>query len=107
MKLNRQIKDFEWMNELNNAKSLSTDQWFAAVSFRRSIAHSVGDETTDIVKDTHFVSLTMDGTTDKAAVEQETLFLRTASHGKIITKYLCVGVPEATSVVLHDLVKRN
>ena len=33
----------------------------------------------------------MDVTTDKAGVEQEILFLRTARHGKIITKFLCVG----------------
>ena len=110
MKHNRPIKDFEWMNELDNAKGLNTGQnynsRFAAVSFLDSIAQSARHETADIVKNAHFFSLTMDGTTDKAAIEQETLFIRTAIHGKVTTKFLCVWEPEATtSIALHELIK--
>lgn len=112
VKHNRPIKDFEWMNELDNAKGINTGQnynsRFAAVTFLGSIAQSVRNETADIVKDAQFFSLTMDGTTDNAAIEQETLFLRTAIDGKVITKFLCVGEPEATtSVALHELIKKK
>ena len=61
VKHNRPIKYFEWTNELDNAKGLNNGQnynsCFAAVSFLDSIAQSVLDEMTDIVKDVHFVSL--------------------------------------------------
>ena len=109
VKHNRPIKDFEWMNELDNAKGLNTGQnynsRFAAVSFLDSIAQSARHETADTVKNAHLF-LNMDGTTDKAAIEQETLFIRTAIHGKVTTKFLCVGEPEATtSIALHELIK--
>lgn len=49
------------------------------------------------VKRAKFFSLTMDGSTDEATVEQETLFKRFCCQGDIVTKFLTIGEPASTS----------
>ena len=39
----------------------------------------------------------MDGSTDDASIEQESLFVRSCINGKIISKFICIGEPESTS----------
>lgn len=50
-----------------------------------------------------FFSLTMDGSTGSAVVEQETLFFRASINGKIVSR---IGEPNsASSVDLYTFVK--
>lgn len=39
----------------------------------------------------------MDGSTDEATVEQETLFVRFCCQGDTVTKFLTIGEPASTS----------
>ena len=49
------------------------------------------------IDDVKFFSLTMDGSTDKLVTEQDTIFIRWCSMGKIQTRYLCIGEPNSTT----------
>ena len=48
-------------------------------------------------------SMTMDGFTDSSANEQETLFVRTCTSGKITSRFLCTGEPILWSTCVDDL----
>lgn len=48
----------------------------------------------------------MDGSTDSAVVEQETLFFRASKNGKIVTRFVCIGESNSTSSAdLYTFVK--
>ena len=49
------------------------------------------------IDDVKFFSLTMDGSTDKLVTEQDTIFIRWCSMGKIQTRFLCIGEPNFTT----------
>ena len=111
-KANRPLKDFVWLNELDRAKGLDIgvayNNQIAAPVFLKSIASVEHNKLADAVEATRFFSITMDGTTDNAAVEQETIFLRSSTAGSISTRFLCIGEPESTtSEALHSFVLRK
>lgn len=61
------------------------------------------DKLIELLTGKKLFSLTMDGSTDSAVVEQETLFFRASINGKIVTR---IGEPNSTSSVdLYTFVK--
>jgi hypothetical protein len=50
-----------------------------------------------------FFSLSMDGNTDIASREQETLYARIVKNGEVVTKYLKIAEPE--SIRSEDLIQ--
>ena len=49
----------------------------------------------------------MDGSTDDATVEQESIFLRTYVNGQLLNRFVCVGQPlSSTAEHLHMYMKR-
>ncbi len=112
VKHNRPLTDFVWLNELDKAKGLdvgiSYNNEKAGPKFLKNIADMEREHSEDVVADTKFFSLTMDGTTDGGTVEQETLFMRTCRSGNIDTRFICIGEPEATtSEALHAFVLKK
>lgn len=100
IKNNRPISDFTWINKLDEQKGLEhgttyNNRW-AATAFLECIAETVRSEVTENVRGSKFFSLTMDGSTDCGTIEQETLFIRCCSEGKIMLKFLCIGEPRST-----------
>ena len=43
--------------------------------------------------------MTTAGSTDNSAKEQETLFVRICSNGKIATSFLCIDQPKSTTAI--------
>ncbi|XP_062589081.1 zinc finger protein 862-like [Saccostrea cucullata] len=107
IKHNRSISDFDWMNSLDEAKGMQhgstyNNRW-AATAFIECISDTLKEEMLSQIKGTKFFSLTMDGTTDSGTAEQETLFIRFCSAGKISCHFLCIGEPRSTTSA--DLLK--
>lgn len=79
-KNNNSFKDFIWLCELDEAKGLSIGKTYrnpkAAKTFCSNIAQSERNSLTDDITTAHFLSLTMDGSTDAGIVEQELVFAR-------------------------------
>lgn len=64
-------------------------------------------ETLKIAKQAGFYSLLMDGSTDLAGDEQETIYIRTAVAGRVTERFVAVGSPEnTTSQGLEDYVNK-
>ena len=100
-KHNRPIADFVWLNDLDQAKGYTVSDTYRNEKAGGVFIDNIADiERSQMYKDiakASFFSLTMDGTTDISAVEQETLFIRMANNGKIISKFLEICEPESTS----------
>jgi hypothetical protein len=62
-----------------------------------SIANVERNKLKDLLPKVIFFSITMDGRTDDASIEQESLFFRFCINGKIISKFICIREPESTS----------
>ncbi|XP_062611463.1 zinc finger protein 862-like [Saccostrea cucullata] len=82
--------------------STYNNRW-AATAFIECISDTLKEEMLSQIKGTKFFSLTMDGTTDNVTAEQETLFIRFCSAGKISWHFLCIGEPRSTTSA--DLLK--
>lgn len=102
IKSNRPISDFVWVNKLDIAKGIldsgeTYNNCKAATCFLENIAEVERESILESVKRAKFFSLTMDGSTDEATVEQETLFVRFCCQGDTVTKFLTIGEPASTS----------
>lgn len=79
-KNNKSFKDFTWLCELDEAKGLGIGKTYrnpkAAKTFCSNIAQTERNSLTDDITTAHFLSLTMDGSTDARIVEQESVFAR-------------------------------
>ena len=111
MKNNRPLSDFIWLNELDFCKGLlassktAYDNPHSAADFLGMIASVERENIVNLVRKADFFSLTMDGSTDKGTIEQETLFVRSSHKGRLHEKFLCVGEPQsACSEHLFDFV---
>ena len=102
VKYNRPFSDYQWLNQLDKAKGLDVgDSTYskqkAGVKFLEFIAQTERDKLVTLVANSHFFSLAMDGRSDVATIEQETLFLKTCYQGKLHVNFLCVEQPESTA----------
>ncbi|XP_062614641.1 zinc finger protein 862-like [Saccostrea cucullata] len=101
IKYNRPISDFIWLNKLDEAKGISHGNTYnnqkAATTFLENISACEKEKLEKMMDVVKFFSLTMDGSTDGSTTEQETIFIRFSVHGKITTRFLCIGEPESTS----------
>lgn len=97
---NRPFKDFCWMTELNRANGLDVGQTYvneyACAQFVDCIGSVLESSVIKKIKDASFISITMDGTTDLATKEQETLFVRMSLNGAVESQFLQVGEPKST-----------
>ena len=97
---NRPFSDYVWLNELDKCKGIDKGDTYnnekAAFIFLQSIADVERDKNVVTIQNVKFFSLTMDGSTDDASVEQETLFLRFCHRGKVQHKFIAIGEPETT-----------
>lgn len=110
IKNNRPISDFTWLNELDISKGYDHGTTYnnptAATAFLECISDVEKAKMSELLTSIKFFSLTMDGSTDSAVVEQETLFFRASINGKIVTRFVCIGEPNSTcSTDLYTFVK--
>ena len=61
-----------------------------------TISESAECELRNLCEKANFLSFMMDGSTDIAGDEQETIYVRTTINGKVYTKFLCIGSPQST-----------
>lgn len=100
-KCNRPFTDYQWLTRLDKAKGLDvgdtymTDQ--ACADIVDNIGHVTYDHVLADVASSNFFSLMMDGTTDVASIEQESLFVRMVKGGVVNTKFLKLFEPEGTT----------
>ena len=97
---NRPLSDFTWLTALDKAKGLEVGESHSNPHAATSMLGFISEterEMVEMVQKSKFFSLTMDGSTDDATIEQETLFIRTCINGKLFVKFLCVGEPNSTS----------
>ena len=75
----RPFSGYVWLNNLDSLKGLIHKQTYNNESivpiFLKYIADNITEETLDIIDGALFFSITMDGSTDASAKEQETLFI--------------------------------
>lgn len=113
VKSKRPISDFLWLNKLDIAKGIldsgeTYNNCKAATCFMENIAEVEREGILESVKNAKFFSLTMDGSTDEASIEQETLFVRYCVQGDVCTKFLTIGEPASTSSAdLYTFVTTN
>jgi hypothetical protein len=100
VKHNRPFRDYKWLNDLDREKGLDAPQtysnWKTGTLFLENIADIENQKIHDVIQNVKFFSLAMDGSTDDATDEQETLFIKTCHKGKLSVHFLCVGEPEST-----------
>jgi hypothetical protein len=73
---NNSFKDFIWLCELDEAKGLSIGKTYRNPKAAKTFC------STDDITTAHFLSLTMDGSTDAGIVEQESVFARSEKNKK-------------------------
>ena len=89
VKNHRPLSDFKWLNELDKVKGHDVGDTYnnhqAAACFLEYISDIEKQNLVTDIDDVKFFSLTMDGSTDNSVTEQETIFIRWCSMGKIQT----------------------
>ncbi|XP_053385072.1 zinc finger protein 862-like [Mercenaria mercenaria] len=99
-KNNRPLTDYTWLCKVDKAKGLDLGDTYlnekAALDFLSAISGTTTDKTLSILKEAPFFSFLMDGSTDIAGDEQESLYVRSAAKGRIIERFLCIGSPKST-----------
>ena len=98
---NRPYRDYVWKCDLDRAKGLDIGETYindqACAVFVDNIRYVVHKrEMADLAKG-KFYSITMDGSTDAATVEQEIIYIRFASVGTITTKFIRIVEPQNTT----------
>ena len=108
---NRPLSDYNYLNALDKAKGLQINSAYqnakACGAFVDCIASVYEDSLMKYLSQSHFFSLTMDGTTDISAKEQESLFVRASLNGVVSHNFLRFVEPESTAsndlfVVVED-----
>ena len=93
------------MCKLDQSKGLQIGETYhnnkAVLDFLSFIAESTGDEVVTEVKTSQFFSILLDGSTDIAGDEQESVFVRCSNKGDVKVKFLLTGTPKSTTS--HDL----
>ena len=78
VKHNRPISDFIWLNDLDKSKGFDYGQVYhnqsAATQLLESFANVERNKLKDLLPKVIFFSITMDGNTDDASIEQESFF---------------------------------
>jgi hypothetical protein len=99
-KKNRPISDYTWLNDVDRSKGLEVGNTYlnakAAINFINSIAEVETKKTVKIINSANFFSFIMDGSTDISGDEQESIYVRCASRGKVTERFLHIGSPPST-----------
>jgi hypothetical protein len=100
VKNHRPLSDFMWLKDLDRVKGLDVSDTYnnhqAVVCFLEHISDVEKEKLVSMFEAVKYFSLTMDGSTDDSVTEQETIFLRWCSMGKIETRFLCFCEPNST-----------
>lgn len=101
-KNNRPISDYVWLCDLDEAKGVLGNKSTyrnekACREFIRNIAQVTSDETKDLLSQSSYFSLSMDGSTDCGTVEQETLYVRSVKDGSITHRFMSIGSAKSAS----------
>ena len=101
IKNNRPLSDYKWLCSLDKVKGLDIGDTYlsdkAAFNFISSIAEAEKQKTKLLIETSPFFSFLLDGTTDISGDEQEAMYIRLSSKGKIIERFLGIGTPKSTS----------
>ena len=99
-KQNRPLTDYVWLVKLDKTKGLEVGKTYhnkkACLDFIEAIADTTRDSINDLLRKAPFFSFVMDGSTDIAGDEQESMFVRTTYQDKVYIKFLAIGSPEST-----------
>ena len=111
MKHNRPISDYTWLCELDKAKGSDIGQTYlnnkASLDFIKSISNHESEKSKEMLDQSHFFSIMMDGSTDISGDEQEALYIRTSHLGKPIERFLSIGSPNSTrSIDLESFIMK-
>ena len=100
-KRGRPFSDFMFLCLLDETKGLKPGTAYRNMrgceSLVAAIAGSIRNETKHLISQAKFLSITMDGTTDVAGEEQQSLYLQLSVAGVVHQRYLCVATPENLS----------
>lgn len=100
-KHNRPFTDYNWITRLDKAKGLTVGDTYMTEKACGRFIDNIGQVTQDSVLDaiacSNFFSMTMDGTTDVATMEQESIFIRMTTKGVVTTSFLKLVEPEGTT----------
>ena len=113
VKKNKPFTDFQWLCELDGIKGCDIGTSYrngkSAKRFLTTIASYERLELAKRLKNAQFLSITCDGSTDSATMEQEIIFARASSEGKVETLFIGICTPnnasaeEITNVILQSL----
>lgn len=99
VKNDRPLLDYQWLCELDKAKSLDIGETYlnrkAALQFTGAIAENEKQKTIDMLG-SNVYSFMMDGSTDISGDEQESVYIRFSNNGKVVERFLGIGTPEST-----------
>ena len=116
-KMGRPFKDFLYMCDLDRAKGMDIGFTYCnatrCMALLDAVVAPIKQETVSMLDKTKFFSLTVDGSTDLAGIEQESLYIRSCSSGVVTQRMLCVGQAESSgaadihSFILQSMEKYN
>ena len=99
----KSFKDYVWICDLQEANGVEMGKTYRnakqCANFIGSIAESYRSQMSDTVTKPQFISLSADGATDSAIMEQEIVFMRVSSEGTVSTKLVGITNPVSPSAV--------
>ena len=102
----KSFKDYVWICDLQEANGVEMGKTYRnakqCANFIGSIAESYRSQMSDTVTNStkpQFISLSADGATDSAIMEQEIVFMRVSSEGTVSTKLVGITNPVSPSAV--------
>lgn len=100
-KQGRPITDYSWLCKLDKAKQIDIGSTYisekAAVDFIFFIAGRERKKIVELVNGARFFSFIMDGSTDISGTEQESVYVRVSTNGRVEERFLGIGAPISSS----------
>ena len=91
------LHDYAWLCQLDDIKGVDIGQSYrsdkAAMRFVGAIASNERAKLTQELEEIPFVTLTCDGSSDAASLEQEILFVHYCHNGVVSSKFIGIATP--------------
>lgn len=106
IKNNRPLSDFTWMCDLDGMKGFDLGRTYRNINSAKVFIQSIADvefqKIANQIKDTKFLSVIGDGSTDSAVKEQEMWFIRGCRAGIVTVDF--IGVHSANKATAENIV---
>ena len=98
VKTNKSLADYVWLCQLDEVKGLDIGKSYRSQSSAMRFVHAIASyerrKLAASLTEIPFISLTCDGSTDSASIEQEIVFIHYCQNGVINNKFIGIGTPE-------------